>query len=116
MKGAKGHHHKRASGGRTDMWVSGNPDVKKEAESKGPYDKGDEPMKAEVNDKKKRGGKVKRRHGGKVEHEMHGHHAKHRGDHPRRARGGGVGADMSPLSSAHRTSSAEKQPREQGGN
>ena len=43
MKGAKGHHHgKRASGGRTDMWVSGNPDVKKEAEGKESYDKGDE--------------------------------------------------------------------------
>src|SRR5215813_3420952 len=100
MRGHKGHHHgkHKASGGRTHEIVSGNPDVLKEAEGKESYAKGDE---------KKHGGKVKhhRKHGGHVDgHEMHGHHAHHRPDHkPRgRKRGGGVGADRSPLSSAHR--------------
>ena len=70
------------------MKVSGNPDVFKEAEGKESYDKGDE---------RKRGGKVKKK-------EMHaeGEKSKHRMDRPRRARGGGVGADRNPLSSAHR--------------
>lgn len=45
----------------------------------------------------KRGGHAKHhKHGGKV----HGHHGKHRLD--RRKRGGGVGADKHPFSSAHR--------------
>ena len=41
----------KASGGRTMMKVSGNPDVIKEAEGKESYDKGDE---------RKHGGKVKK--------------------------------------------------------
>jgi len=87
----KGKH--KASGGRTGMVVAGNPDVLKEAKGEEPYAKGDQ---------KKHGGKVKeRKHGGHVE--MHGEKSHHRGDHkPRgRKRGGGVGADRSPLSSAH---------------
>ncbi len=45
----------------------------------------------------KRGGRAhKHKHGGKV----HGHHGKHRLD--KRARGGGVGSDRSPFSSASR--------------
>lgn len=94
MKGNhKDHHHKhKASGGRTHEIVSGNPDVIKEAEGKEPYDKGDE---------RKKGGHVKAKHHG--EH-MHGNKPKHRMDKkaPGRKRGGAVGADRSPLSSAHR--------------
>ncbi len=64
--------------------VSGNPKVFEEA-----------------HEKHAKGGKVghKKKHG----HRMHpeGHMAKHRMDRPRRARGGGVGADKNPLSSAH---------------
>jgi hypothetical protein len=103
MKGHKEHHHKKASGGRTDMWVAGNPDVKKEAEGKEPYDKGDE---------KKHGGKVKHKRaaGGKVIGKMDGGAVRPRLDRPGRKRGGGVGADTSPLSSAHRTHSSEKEP------
>jgi hypothetical protein len=95
----------RKSGGRTDMWVSGNPDVKKEAEGREPYDKGDE---------KKRGGKVKKKRasGGKVLGFMDGGAVRPRLDRPGRKRGGGVGADRSPLSSANRKSSAESEPRE----
>jgi hypothetical protein len=58
--------------------VSGNPNVFKEAAER------------------KRGGKVKKH--GKPEGDM----AKMRMDRPRRARGGGVGADKNPFSSAHR--------------
>ena len=101
--GHKSHHHgkhHKAGGGRIGLKAEGNPDVFKEAEGKESYAKGDE---------KKHGGKVHkhhRKHGGHVPdgHEMHGHHAHHRPDHkPRgRKRGGGVGADRSPLSTAHR--------------
>ena len=52
------HRHKKASGGRAHMKVSGNPDVFEEAEDK----------------------------------------------HGTRKRGGAVGADKSPLSSAHKAS------------
>lgn len=89
------HRHKKASGGRTHEVVSGNPDVLKEAHGKEPYDKGDE---------RKRGGKV-----GKHVH-MDGKHGKHRMDRPGRKRGGAVGADRSPLSTAHRSASAEGCP------
>ena len=106
MKGHKGHHH-RKSGGRTDMWVSGNPDVKKEAEGKEPYDKGDE---------RKRGGRAKhhRAAGGAVM--MTGGAVRPRLDRPGRKRGGRVGSDTSPLTSAHHTSSSESEPKESGGN
>lgn len=109
MKGKKGdgHHHGHkdeyakggrasckgyAKGGRTEMKVSGNPDVFKEAEEE-------------------------HKHGGKVGHKKPGHHmkhlghpeghkAKHRMDRPHRKAGGRVGSDKSPLSSAHHGGSA----------
>lgn len=116
------HKKHRESGGRTNEWVSGNPDVKKEAEAKGEGGSGDTMD-------RKRGGKVKKHVG-----HMHGGKAKHRADRPARKRGGkvgpieahmgsgyghvptgaskhnrpgrkrggGVGADKSPLSSAHK--------------
>lgn len=111
MKGAKGHHHGRKEGGRTDMWVAGNPDVKKEAYGEESYDKGDE---------RKRGGKMMKKHkradGGKVLGLMTGGVAKPRQDRPQRARGGGVGSDRSPLSSAHKTSGSNPTPHSTGGN
>lgn len=84
--------------------VSGNPEVFKEAR---------EEHKHGGRVGKKHHGKKHRKHGGKVEH--HGKHremgpegemAKHRMDRPRRARGGGVGADKRPFSSAHHSTSA----------
>ena len=104
--GHKGHHHgkkHRAMGGRTEEWVSGNPDVKREAED----DK--------HGTEKKHGGRAKK-HGGAKHH--HGKHHKATGggvtiglmtggavrpryDKPGRKSGGRVGADRSPLSSAH---------------
>ena len=112
MKGAKGHHHgkrhKKADGGREDgMWVSGNPDVHKEAEGEESYSgkEGPEP--------KKKGGRAKhhRKDGGKVLGLMTGGNVRPRLDRPGRKRGGGVGSDRSPLSSAHRTSGAESHPK-----
>ena len=80
--------HGKKGGGRTGMWVSGNPDVEKEAEGKEEYAKGDE---------KKKGGKVKKARGGLVE----GAAPALRLDRPGRKRGGGVGSNRSPLSTAH---------------
>lgn len=81
----------RAKGGRIDMKAAGNPDVFKEAEGEESYDKGDE---------RKHGGKVKK----KKKEMMHaeGEKSKHRMDRPKRARGGGVGSDRHPFSSAHK--------------
>ncbi len=82
-------------GGRKGMWVSGNPDVKKEAEGDEPYAEGD---------LRKRGGKVKKKGGMHAE----GKKAHHRMDRPKRARGGKVGSDRNPFSSAHSASSGEE--------
>jgi len=95
------HHHHRKTGGRTDMKVSGNPDVFKET-------KGEE---------HKKGGRVHhRKDGGKVVGKMSGGAVKPRLDRPARAKGGGVGSDTSPLTSAHKTASSAGAPHEQGGN
>ena len=81
----------KARGGKADgiEVASGNPEVIKEAEEK--------------------------KRGGKVMGKMHGAMSRHRLDRPGRKRGGRVGADMSPLSSANRDSSADKEPRSQVG-
>lgn len=89
------HRHKKANGGRTEMKVSGNPDVFKEAEER------------------KHGGKVKRASGGKVDGGkiaglMTGGAVRPRLDRPGRKSGGRVGADHSPLSSAHNMTSDKK--------
>lgn len=108
MKGHKAHHHgkhhKKAGGsveleGEKEAYGGGDPDVVKEAEQK------------------KKGGKV------------HGHKGKHRMDRratggvvratgggvPGRKRGGRVGADTSPLTTAHNTSSPARDPKEEEG-
>lgn len=105
------HEHKakhKAHGGRTEpMRAGGNPDVMDEAEEKG-----------EGGDEKKRGGRVKRKKGGAVTKSvgfMTGGAVKARADRPGRKRGGRVGADKAPLSSAHGSSSPGKAPREEQG-
>ncbi|MDE2096490.1 MAG: hypothetical protein KGL39_04530 [Patescibacteria group bacterium] len=82
--GGRAHH---AEGGKVDFYAGGESNTAKEAEEK------------------KHGGKVHKKHGGKVKHmgHMEGHHGKHRMDRPGRKRGGGVGADMKPMSSAAKT-------------
>lgn len=108
MKGKMKMHHKK-EGGRIDMKVSGNPDVFKEAEDKEEGGSGDE---------KKKGGRVKRKKGGAVTKSvgfMTGGAVKPRADRPARKRGGRVGSDKSPLSSAHGSSAAGKAPMEEEG-
>ena len=84
----------RAKGGGTKpQLVSGNPEVVKEAEEN---KTGDEDM--------KKGGKVKRKKGGKVIGLMTGGPVRPRLDRPGRKAGGGVGANTSPLSTAHNSS------------
>jgi hypothetical protein len=111
MKGHKSEHHKhhKASGGRTGLIASGNPDVIKEAKGEEDYAKGDE---------KKHGGKVKkhkRKDGGKVLGLMTGGAVKPRMDRPGRKRGGAVGADRSPLSTAHMHAKPGTAPEEESG-
>ena len=87
---------KRKKGGRIGMVVSGNPDVLEEAHD----DKDGE----ETGHEKKHGGKVKkhkRQTGGKVIGLMTGGGVRARLDRPGRKRGGAVGANRSPLSTAH---------------
>ncbi len=117
MKGAKGHHHgrhKKASGGREEMWVSGNPDVEKEAEGKESYAKGDEegeghPQKGAKGPHKKRGGRA-RKDGGKVLGLMTGGPVRPRLDRPGRRAGGRVGSDRGPLTTAHRKAGSNAHP------
>ena len=84
-------HHKRAKGGKVEAYDAKGSHVEEEA------------------DEKKDGGKCmpKRKHGGKVkeEHRVEGKMSKMRLDRPGRKRGGRVGSDTSPLSSAHNVSS-----------
>lgn len=106
MKGHKGHHFgTRKDGGRTHEKVSGNPDVFKEAED-------------EHGTEMKKGGRTKhhkRATGGKVLGLMTGGGVRQRLDRPGRKRGGGVGADTSPLSTAHGTSKPSATPHEEDG-
>lgn len=89
----------RASGGKAQV-VSGNKNVLGEAEEKKTGDS--DP----VGDHKK-GGAVKRKKGGGVRKLVSfytGGTVKARADRPGRKSGGGVGANSSPLSTAHNTS------------
>lgn len=78
----------KAEGGKVEH-AGGNPEVIKEAEEK--------------------------KKGGKVMGKMHGGKSKHRLDRPGRKRGGRVGADMAPLSTATRHSKADAEPKSQQG-
>ena len=77
------HRKAKASGG--PVKAGGNPEVFKEAEEK--------------------------KRGGKALGKMHGGMSRHRLDRPGRKTGGRVGADRSPLSSAHGTGSAPAEPK-----
>jgi hypothetical protein len=98
----KQHAKKLAKGGRTMLKAAGNPDVFEEAEGEKDYSR-------------KKGGRA-RKDGGKVVGLMSGGAVRPRLDRPGRKRGGRVGADMAPLTSAHGTHASEKQPNEQDGN
>lgn len=81
-------HRKRADGGKVKPYDAEGSNVEKEAEER------------------KKGGKVERKRGGRTRHEdrIEGKKAKMRLDRPGRKSGGRVGADKSPLSSAHNVS------------
>ena len=90
------HHHKK-KGGRVGLVASGNPDVLEEAHE----DKDGE----ETGHERKHGGRMHKKHkrqtGGKVIGLMTGGGVRPRLDRPGRKRGGAVGANTSPLSTAH---------------
>ena len=93
-KGHHGHHHgkhHKKGGGRIGIVASGNKDVVEEAKEDKDGD--------ETGFERKRGGKVKKK---KEKHAMDGKEPKHRMDRPGRKRGGAVGANTSPLSTAHK--------------
>lgn len=84
-----------------DVYAGKDSNVIKEAESK------------------KRGGRIKKKRGGKVEHhKMEGEAGRRRMDRPGRKTGGRCGADMSPLSSAAKVkqpAGLDRQSDEEGG-
>lgn len=99
----------RAKGGKVVAYTAGDSNVMKEAHERkhgGRVHHHGEGEEAKHHaGKRSRGGKVARRHGGKVEALGHGHHHHGHGHHhsehsPRRARGGAIGSDKRPLSSA----------------
>jgi len=123
-------HHEakhRKTGGRADAGEE-NADDDSEGDSRAPrgwvmkepdtdmsYTKDSNVIGESKGEERKRGGKVKkkvmRKHGGKTEHKekkhlghIEGEEKKHRLDRPGRKRGGGVGSDTSPLTTANRTS------------
>ena len=78
------------------------------------YDGGGDPAVEEEAEKKKRGGRAKHAKGGHVEGHKPKHHLGRKA--PGRKRGGRVGADLSPLTEAHKSSSAPgPSPKEQEG-
>jgi len=109
MKGHKAHHHKHpraehAKGGKVHHEVE-SPHEGDWAHDEAPsevYAGAGSNVSKEAKEKK-HGGRAKRKHGGMTKHIGHvdGHMAKKRADRPARKRGGKVGSDMNPLSSAH---------------
>lgn len=106
----KRHHEGRAAGGKVDVYAGGGSNVMKEAHA------------TEATPGRKRGGRAhhhgegeeakhhagKRKRGGRAMH----HHEEKMHEHHKRARGGAVGADRRPLSSA---ATIKKLPEEKGG-
>lgn len=133
MSRARHKEHKRADGGRLSSepkWnAGGEQNAAKEAEERKRGGKvhhhaeGEEGKKRM--DKRARGGAVARKHGGHVEEKMHeglgefkhgGHAKKKEHEHKGRARGGRIGSDRMPLSSAARVKHVTKgEEPEEGG-
>ena len=99
------HMHKKGGRAEPDL-VSGNPEVIAEAEEK---TVGDKDTVAESESRhRKHGGKAKKRaKGGKIVGLMTGGPVRARLDRPGRKRGGGVGSNATPLSTAHSTTSQD---------
>jgi hypothetical protein len=99
-------HRAKGGGAKKPMLVSGNPEVIGEAEED-KTGQDDTVSESEKRQGKKRGGKAKRKTGGKVIGLMTGGKVRPRLDRPGRKAGGGVGANSSPLSTAHNTTSQD---------
>lgn len=130
------NHKRRAEGGRVrdDEWDGKYGQEDKDESPKDVYAGKDSGVVSQARgemthkpgakpEEKKRGGKVKaeekrnerhdrqpRKHGGAVKHvgSVEGHSGKARLDRPGRKRGGGVGSDVTPLSSAARIESRRR--------
>ena len=123
-------HHKRASGGKVVAYTAGDSNVMKEAHERKRGGRVKHHHEGEGEDAKHHAGRRKR--GGRIEKLGHGHHhsahheAGHHGhhrargghveheehEHKHRARGGAVGSDKRPLSSAAKV---KMLPEEKGG-
>lgn len=119
----KEHEKKRADGGRLSSepkWnAGGEQNAAKEAEEKKRggrvkhHEAEGEHSKKRM-DKRARGGTIARKHGGKAEHEEHEKKEHHM--HKGRARGGRIGANLMPLSTAARVKHVTKgEEPEEGG-
>lgn len=86
--------HKRKEGGSVDP-------------GKDVYAGKDSPTVKEAEERSRGGGAKKRKAGGGVEHRAEGGSAMKRHDRPGRKRGGGVGSDMRPLTTANKTRDAD---------
>ncbi len=115
---ARGHHF-RADGGKVNSYTNTPNNVEEEAEGKrrarggrtADEEHGEtaaEEAAEDASEEKASEAPKKRARGGALKHaEMEGEKTKHRRlDRPGRKRGGGVGADMTPLSTAARTRQA----------
>ena len=115
---SRARHKKHAAGGKVS-WAGGNQNVIKEAHERKHggrvHHEGEGEEAKEHAGKRSRGGKM-RKHGGKVEHEHkeheHKEHEHKEHEHKKRARGGAIGSDKRPLSSA---ASVKFLPDEKGG-
>jgi hypothetical protein len=113
MKGHKSHHHRKhkAHGGET---LSGKADWKDDLSHNPEARDNAHKIEGEA-EARKHGGRTARKHGGMIHHEkmehmkhakhvgkVHGEHAHHHAGRKPRKSGGRAGADMNPLSSAHK--------------
>jgi hypothetical protein len=96
MKGHKSEHHRKRGGEVAEDKL----EKTEEGEGKEESYSGKNNVEKEAKEKK-HGGKVKRKHGGRAEHHVEGKKAHMHLGRPGRKAGGRVGADKSPLSSAH---------------
>jgi hypothetical protein len=121
MSRARHKEHKRAEGGRLSSepkWNSGGEqNAAKEAEEKKKggrvhHEAEGEHAKKRM-DKRARGGAVARKHGGHVEEKHEEKEKKH--EHKGRAKGGRIGANLMPLSTAARVKHVTKGEEEEGG-
>lgn len=89
------HRKKHADGGKAEHDKESKPM---------PYNAQGSEVEKEAEEGRKHGGRMKKKHGGMVE----GHEKKHRLDRPGRKRGGKVGADMAPLTTAGKIRNASE--------